>query len=507
MLLKPGATCWRAETTPRAAVFIDVEDYFAAVMSAISKATRSVHILGWAFHPLTVFEPQVDRPTPDESQIAAFLKAIALVRPELDIRLLCWKAALPIAITQDFYPQRAAKDFRNTSVRFEVDGKLPLGASHHQKVVVIDDAIAFCGGCDFGPDRWDTCDHEDDNLRRAATPGSLPCFDPRHEVMSLVDGPAAQALGDLFRARWLRATGEKIPTPSTPCPSDPWPAGTPPQFTDVRVGLSRSAAAWGGEAQIRENETLYLASIAAAKDCIYMENQYFTSPVIAEALAQRLSEPTGPEVILVSTGHAPSYFDRLTMDRTRSFFIQRLKDADKHGRFQIYSPVTSLGRTIIVHAKLAIIDDVLLRIGSSNINNRSLGLDTECDLSIEPEAGARREHRKAIGRLRTRLVAHWLGCDDATFDEALKTAGGLGPAIESLRLKGHCRLRPLPILSLKPLAAIIATFHIGDPVGPRDSWRPWLRRRTVKAELKTAVDTLRRASLETVSPRLSAKTV
>ena len=162
-MLKPGTSCWRAERTERAAIFIDVEDYFAAVLSAITRASRSVHILGWAFDPRTAFDPQVECKDPDAGRIAAFLKALALERPELDIKLLCWKAALPIAATQNFYPQRAAGDFRGSTIRFVLDGRLPVGASHHQKVVVVDDAVAFCGGCDFGPDRWDTCDHEDDN--------------------------------------------------------------------------------------------------------------------------------------------------------------------------------------------------------------------------------------------------------------------------------------------------------------------------------------------------------
>ena len=507
LLLKPGTTCWRAEKTARAAVFIDVEDYFSAVMAAMTRAERSIHILGWAFDPRTAFNPEVECKDPDESRIASCLKAIAVERPDLDIRVLCWKAALPIAATQGFYPQRAAKHFRDSTVRFRLDGKLPMGASHHQKVVVIDDAVAFCGACDFGPDRWDTCEHHDHNPRRAAKPGMPPCFDPRHEVMSLVDGKAAEALGELFRDRWRRATAEALPAPAAALMTDPWPEGVAPQFQDVRVGLSRSAAAWAGRPQIRENEALYLASIAAAKNCIYLENQYFTSPILAEALAQRLSEETGPEVVLISTGHAPSYFDRMTMDRTRSFFIRRLQTADKYGRFKIYSPVTSLGQTIIVHAKLAIIDDVLLRVGSSNVNNRSLGLDSECDLSIEPMGAARDQARARIRGVRTRLIAHWLGCDDATVEEAIKGARGVGAGIEQLRGQGKCRLRPIPAIDLKPLATLIATFHIGDPVGPRDSWRPWRRRVSLRSELKTAVANLKRAELATVRPRLSPKSV
>lgn len=507
MLLKEATTCWRAEPAERAAVFIDMEDYFAAVKSAMSKARRSIHLLGWAFDPNTAFEPQEGCAPSDDDRIAEFLKALVRERPDLDVKLLCWKAALPIAATQKLYPQRANNDFADSSVRFEVDDALPSGASHHQKVVVIDDVVAFCGGCDFGPDRWDTCDHVDDDPRRLPAPEAKTCFDARHEVMSLVDGAAAAALGDLFRDRWRRATGEVLAAPESKPRSDPWPAGVASQFQDVRVGLSRSGAAWRAWPQVRENETLYLASIAAATSCIYMENQYFTAPVIAEALAQRLAEPDGPEIILVSTAHSPSYFDQMTMDRTRSLFIKRLREADKHGRFQIYSPVTSLGHTIIVHAKLAIIDDVLLRIGSSNMNNRSLGFDSECDLSIEPKGPSRTASRAAIRGIRTRLIAHWLGCEDQEFEAAVKSSGGIGPAIEALRARGLCRLRPIPQLSLKPLAALIATFHIGDPAGPVDCWRPWSRRTRLKAEMAKSVAALKAAGLDHVKPRISPKTV
>jgi len=505
MLLKTDTTCWRAEMADRAAIIIDVADYFAAVKSAITRAKRSVMILGWAFHPKTILDVEPEHSDPAACGIATFLTDLAEKRPALDIRILCWKAALPVAITQGMYPQRSGKYFEHSRVKFVLDGRLPAGASHHQKVVVIDDAVAFSGGCDFGPDRWDTCDHEDDNTRRAVVPGDHPCFDARHEVMSLVDAAAARALGDLFRARWLRATGEQL-EPPRPSRSDPWPTDVVPQFGSVRVGLSRSSAAWRDQPKAREVEALYLASIAAAKSCIYLENQYFTSPVIAEALAQRLADPDGPEVVLVSTEHSPSYFDQMTMDRTRSLFIKRLEDADKFDRFRIYSPVTSLGRTIIVHAKLAIIDDVLLRIGSSNLNNRSFGFDTECDLSIEPAGANRTTSRAAIRAIRTRLVAHWLACDDEMLECAVKAEGGLGAGIDALRARGHCRLRPIASEPLKPLAATIATFHIGDPVGARDSWRPWRRRAAAKHELARVAANLRAENLATVRARLSAKT-
>jgi phosphatidylserine/phosphatidylglycerophosphate/cardiolipin synthase-like enzyme len=229
---------------------------------------------------------------------------------------------------------------------------------------------------------------------------------------------------------------------------------------------------------VREAERLHLEAIAAARDCIYMENQYYTSPLIAAALARRLAEPDGPEVLLIGTEHSPSYFDQATMDRTRVRFVETLRRADRHGRLQTYSPVTALGRIIIVHAKLTIVDDRLLRIGSANINNRSLGFDTECDMSFEASGPDEAAHRREITALRTRLLAHWLGCDVQVVGAAIRDkAGRITAAVETLRTSGYARLRPIQLPEVRGLTALIAAYHVGDPFSPRDSWRAWRRKR------------------------------
>jgi phosphatidylserine/phosphatidylglycerophosphate/cardiolipin synthase-like enzyme len=479
MLLDP-LTTWRTASADRAALLIDMEAYFDAAMEAMSRAKHCVHLLNWAFEANTLFHPQPGCAGPASDRIGNFLVALAK-NPRLDVRLLCWKSAMPVAATQHFFPFMDRKAFAGTNVKFVLDGRLPAGACHHQKLIVIDDALAFCGGGDIGPDRWDTPEHLDDNPRREKTRRDNKCFDSRHEVMGLVDGAAALALAELFRDRWLRATGEALPV-CPPVSRPRWPGKVGPAFADIDVGLSRTASAWRNYPQVRENEALHIAAIRAASDCIYMENQYFTSPLIATELAKRLAEPKGPEVILISTEHSPSYFDQVTMDRTRLAFLKTLISADRHGRFHAYIPVTTLGRTIIVHAKLTIIDDRLLRIGSSNINNRSFGFDTECDLSLEASGPARSANRREILRLRNKLLAHWLGCVRPPLEEAIRTAGSVGGALESLRKGGYCRLRPIELKPLHPLAAFIAAYHLGDPVGPGDAWRPWKRSAAAKAE-------------------------
>ena len=501
MLLAPDTTCWRKDTASRASLLIDMAAYFDAAMDAMSRAKHCVHLLNWAFEANTLFHPEPGCKGKDSDRIGNFLIALAK-NPDIDVRVLCWKSAMPVAATQHFFPFMDRKVFAGSPVKFVLDGKLPVGACHHQKMIVIDDAIAFCGGGDIGPDRWDTPEHLDDNPRREKTRRDNKCFDSRHEVMGLVDGPAAAALGALFRDRWRRATGEALED-CPPVRRPRWPGKIEPAFTDIDVGISRTGAAWRDHPQVRENEALHVASIRAAKACIYMENQYFTSPLIAAELAKRLAEPAGPEVIIVSTEHSPSYFDRVTMDRTRLAFIRTLKDADKHGRFHAYSPVTTLGRTIIVHAKLTIIDDTLLRIGSANINNRSLGFDTECDLVLEAAGPGSAANRAEITRLRNKLLAHWLGCVEAPMEEAIAQTGSVGAALEILRNHGYCRLRPLEPKPLKPLAAFIAAYHLGDPVGPKDSWRPWRRHDAAAREAAIARKTA--ASPRSPAPKSRVK--
>lgn len=302
-------------------------------------------------------------------------------------------------------------------------------------------------------------------------------------------------MGDLFRARWKRADGEVI-APHIAAPSDPWPDGVRPTFHDVTVGVARTQPAWRGAPSVRENEILHLDAIKSAKRRIYMENQYVASPVIGEALAARLEEPEGPEVVLVSTQHSPSWFDRMTMDKTRSALLRRLQGADKHGRFHAYCPETLGGRTIIVHCKVTVIDDELLRVGSTNLNNRSTGFDSECDLAIEAAPGeAGDATRAAIRSHCSHTISHFLGVDEDVFDAAFARTGSLAAAIEALDTGPKARLRKLGPVSIGPLASVIATFHLGDPAAPADSWRPWRRRQELQDQLRRIAPELADAPL------------
>ena len=276
--LRSGETCWRVENAGRAAVLLDSGAYFAAAIAALHRARHSILLLGWGFDPRTRLTPDAQGHEHGSDEIGVLLPRLAAIRPELDIRVLIWKSALPVSISQHFFPHRARWWFAGTRVKFELDATVPFGACHHQKVLVIDDAIAFCGGGDFGVDRWDSTRHLDLDLRRSMPGGARHA--PRHEVMMLMDGDAALALGDLVRQRWADA-GLKAPSPVEAVDRDlerhdPWPSVVAPHWRDVPIAIARTEPAWRRNAEVREIEALHLDNIRRARRDILSQTQQCT---------------------------------------------------------------------------------------------------------------------------------------------------------------------------------------------------------------------------------------
>src|SRR6185503_8197239 len=103
----------------------------------------------------------------------------------------------------------------------------------------------------------------------------------------------------------------------------------------------------------------------------------------AEAIADRLAKPNGPEIVLVNPLSSHGWLKPIAMDTARARLVEFVHRADRRGRFRLYHPVTAQGRPVYVHSKILIVDDQVLHVGSSNMNNRSLRLDTECDVTID----------------------------------------------------------------------------------------------------------------------------
>jgi phospholipase D1/2 len=340
--------------------------------------------------------------------------------------------------------------------------------------VVIDDAIAFCGGIDITGARWDTRAHQPGDRRRHL-PGGQP-YGAWHDATTAVDGAAARALGDFARDRWFRNTGKRLPVPP-PGPS-PWPEGLKATLTDVDVAIARTAPAYGGDVEVREIEALYLAGIAAARRTLYLESQYLASRRICEAIAGRLREDDGPEVVVVNPESADGWLEEATMGPARLRLLEVIRASDRHNRFRIYVPVTQAGEPIYVHAKIMVVDDRLLRIGSSNLNNRSMNLDTECDLAIEahPESPDRERLEQVIRGIRDDLLAEHVGVTAEQFAATHKASGSLIDAIESLAHPGR-GLVPLKTPDHAAVLELLAEADFTLPEKPRRYWALPTRKR------------------------------
>ncbi|SFG45131.1 phospholipase D1/2 [Palleronia marisminoris] len=478
-LLRPGETCWRIERATRLALIIDAADYFATIRAAIQKARHSVILIGWDFDTRITLDPH-DGDSEVPNKLGKFLNWVVSQNPELHVHMLRWNLGAMNALGRGTTPLFILDWITDDRIRFKLDSAHPVAAAHHQKIVVIDDTLAFCGGIDMTGDRWDTREHLDDDPHRVR-PSSRRRYGPWHDATTAVEGDAAKALGDLARDRWKRSTGEDLDPPPASIPTA-WPDGLDASMSDVDVAISRTAPAYGEEEGKHEIEALYLAVIAATRKTLYIESQYFASRKIAEAMAARLREPDGPEIVIVNPESADGWLEEEVMGSSRARLLRVIGEADIHNRFRLYTPVTQKRSPIYVHAKVLVMDDRLLRVGSSNLNNRSLGYDTECDLSVEAHSGADNEAeiRQRILGLRNDLLAEHLGVDNDTFERAVETEeGSVISAIEHLRSDGRS-LVPFQPPELNFAEEIgLRENELLDPERPSHRWKHL--RRAVRA--------------------------
>jgi phosphatidylserine/phosphatidylglycerophosphate/cardiolipin synthase-like enzyme len=459
--LQPGRNCWRVETADRLSVIIDGQAYFRALREALLKAQRMVMMIGWDFDfeiEMLPGESDGDGLAPDgfPNRIGLFLDAIVDRCPGLNIYLLKWSGGALIA-PGGILPALQVKLMSPDQIHLAFDGRHPLGACHHQKIVVIDDSLAFCGGIDMTDGRWDDRDHLDDNPLRCLKNGDDA--QPWHDASTVFSGPAAAALSELARARWERAHDAAVEEDFSPG-ADLWPDSIDTVFRDIPLAIARTAPPEADKPGIHEIEDLYLDAIKGAKHCIYIESQYFCAGSVTRAIARRLTRPDCPEIVVINPHAAQGALEDQAMHVTRSRMIRQLQARDPHRRFRILYPVTESGQPIYVHAKIMIVDDVLLRIGSSNIDRRSMGFDTECDVAITAtDDGTRR----LIGHIRTTLLAEHLGLSQDRVVQEIERQGGLLGALDTLCRPQGRSLRPLRPRRETWLGGILADTRFFDP--------------------------------------------
>jgi phosphatidylserine/phosphatidylglycerophosphate/cardiolipin synthase-like enzyme len=469
-MLEPGRNCWRIEQADKARLIVDAEDYFAVVRQAMMAAEKRIILIGWDFDARVRVGPKWN-PTGAPSTVGRFILWLTRKKPELQVYLLRWDVGALKALFRGTTPLTIARWALHKRIHVRLDGAHPFGGSHHQKIVVIDDCLAFCGGIDITSHRWDTREHADDDPRRVGPLGAP--YGPWHDATMALSGPVARSLDELCRDRWESAGGARLPALHRE--TQLWPEGLEPHFEKVQVAIARTRPQVGEVEEVHEIEALYLDLIARAKRHVYIEGQYFASGLIAEAIVRRLQEPDGPEFVLVTPQQAHGWLEQVAMDTARSRLFEAVDHYDKHKRFRIYMPFTAAGKPIYVHAKIMIVDDQVLRVGSSNLNNRSMRLDTECDVALDASLPGNEGIGGQIVALRNDLIAEHLGVEPAVVTAAIAATGSLIKAVEQLRGGG----RSLHIYEPPPLTqagTFLAEHELLDPHGPERTFEPLQKR-------------------------------
>ena len=460
---------WQYVHARRVRVVVDGEDYFDLIQQAMLKAQDRILLIGWDFDTRIHlsrgrrwWEKGWKRDYP--SRLGSFIVWLTKHRPRLDVRILKWSYGVLKFAGRGSMMLDLARWWPHRRIDFKFDTNHPIGCSHHQKIVVIDDRFAVCGGIDLTTRRWDTREHKGDDRRRKK-PNGKP-YAPWHDITMMLEGEAAGALDKLGRHRWLNAGGGVLPAPRTNEDSA-WPDNLDAHFEDVEVGIARTRAEHNDVAKVAEIEQLFVDQIARAERFIYAENQYLTSRTICEAIAKRLQEDEPPEIVLVVPAEAEGWIEEQAMSPARAQLVHALEELDQHDSFHLYVPHSG-EVPIYVHAKLTIVDDEIIRVGSANMNARSMGLDSECDVFIDAKRPGNAKVIPTITAIRHSLLAEHCGMREEDVPEALERHGSMAALIAAAGDTAHRHLKPFSPKLPEGLLADLAERQTLDPEEPED---------------------------------------
>ena len=425
----------------RAYVIPTTKEYYELFATMVRAAREQILIAGWDFQPELRLLRYRDGQG-EELALGDLLVDLARENPALDIRIISWNYSLLLATTGEILSQAAWTAKLPDNVHFEFDPAEAAGGSHHHKVCVIDDRIAFVGGIDLSVRRWDTAERPPSDSLRVDPAGTT--YDPWHDVQMMVEGDAARRLGELVREQWSWEADDEAPVPlRTSGRGLEWP-DVEPDFENIDLGLVKTwPSKQDGCSMPDEIAPLYEKLIRDARHYVYIENQYLTNAALIEALEAKLAEEDGPEVILVVPARMREWYERASFGIERDRVAKRLRARDPHGRLRIVTPWSSDAteeRDVYVHAKVIVVDDEHLIVGSANFAERSTHVDTEICAYVSTTHGARPE---SIRNVRDRLMGIHLGhaADVVSFE--IDRLGSLRALIDATAHDEGAALRPL----------------------------------------------------------------
>ncbi|MDQ8195220.1 VTT domain-containing protein [Coraliomargarita sp. SDUM461004] len=470
--LRENENYWKKADSNQGAFIVDGESYFRAFREAVMQAERYVCLLAWDFKGeielLREQDPDDNLPT----TLVDFLYELLDQKPELEIYILLWDYSMVYITEREWLPFSRFRQDPHPRLHLETDSEINVGASHHQKIVVVDGSFAFCGGLDLSTWRWDTQEHLPEDTRRVTPKGEH--YQPYHDIHTAVTGPAAQALDELCRERWKRATKEDAPWCAPRSPNQIWPESLQSNFNNAKAAFALTYSEYKDYPAVVQIEQLHLDMIAAAERYIYLENQYLSSHAITDALIKRLREENGPEIIIVLTQDTGGWLEEGTLGLLRCRLLEKMVSADHHKRFGAYYPHVSddAGNEsqVYVHAKAMICDDRAVMVGSANLSNRSMKVDSEIMMALGLDAAA-----EAAPELLRRLLSIHLGKSKGEVDQHLQTSNSINQTIRDLRKNSQHQLRDLEVGCSGPIRRKLADTQLLDPDDPIDLGY-WLRK-------------------------------
>jgi phosphatidylserine/phosphatidylglycerophosphate/cardiolipin synthase-like enzyme len=354
-------------------VLIDGANALPRMAEAIRGAQRHVHVCSWHLEP--DFDPGPRDPTSSLRRrgraSVAVRELLAEVAERVPVRVLVWAGA-PVPV---FQPRRAdvraarVRLVRGTKIQCRLDACTRLMHCHHEKLVIVDDELAFVGGIDLtalAGDRYDSSEHphKEDEIGW-------------HDASSALRGPIVRDVAAHFALRWEATAGIALQLPE----AIPDAGDTTVQFVrTIPEGAYRVLPR--GEFSVLES---YVRALRCAHHLIYLENQFLWSPEIVEILEGKLRNPPADDFrVVVLLPHKANN----GQDDTRGMLGRLVAADDGRKNFLAATIMSRSGARsgpLYVHAKIGIVDDAWLAIGSANLNEHSLFNDTEVDVvTCEP---------------------------------------------------------------------------------------------------------------------------
>jgi phosphatidylserine/phosphatidylglycerophosphate/cardiolipin synthase-like enzyme len=347
-------------------ILIDGAEALPRMATQLARAESHVHIAGWYFSP--------DFALARDEEPAILRDLLAGLAERVEVRVLVWAGAPlpPFRPSRGMVRRMRESLCKGTQIQCALDKKERPMHCHHEKTIVIDDRVAFVGGIDLTSESSDRFDSSAHHAR-----GQVGW----HDASAQITGPAVADVAEHFRMRWQEVTGEELASSETPQPTG-----------DVELQIVRTvpehvyAARPDGDFRVLES---YVRALRSAQRLIYLENQFLWSPEIAEILRDKLLSPPADDfrllIVLPAKPNAGG-------DDTRGMLAELVEADAGAGRFlacTLFARAGRLADPVYVHAKIGIVDDAWLTLGSANLNDHSLFNDTEMNVVAHDEALAR----------------------------------------------------------------------------------------------------------------------